>query len=260
MEKQGFSLVELSIVLVILGLLAGGILTGQNLIRTAEIRAVVTEFENYQTSMLLFLNKYSYYPGDMPNATDYWGSKGGDGANGACYTVEATNTATCNGDGGGLPGFLSVGGAYYKWSERLLFWQHLANAGMIEGQYTGVTDSTMDVYALTAGKNSPASRLSDAIWSVNGTSGDAAGTASDFPFGRSIIFFPRSNANMGASPLLAEEVWNIDTKMDDGLPGYGNVRTSKMSANNCSTSDDEATAKYNLQNTSNHCTLLIHSQ
>jgi prepilin-type N-terminal cleavage/methylation domain-containing protein len=48
--KQGFSLIELSIVLVILGLLTGGILTGQNLIRAAELRSITTQHQGYQTA------------------------------------------------------------------------------------------------------------------------------------------------------------------------------------------------------------------
>jgi prepilin-type N-terminal cleavage/methylation domain-containing protein len=60
--KAAFSLVELSIVLVILGLLTGGILTGQNLIRAAELRAVVTEFNRYQTAVRTFEDKYSPFP------------------------------------------------------------------------------------------------------------------------------------------------------------------------------------------------------
>ena len=51
---KAFSLVELSIVLVILGLLTGGILAGQNLIRAAELRSVITEFKTYQTAVMTF--------------------------------------------------------------------------------------------------------------------------------------------------------------------------------------------------------------
>ena len=78
--RAAFSLVELSIVLVILGLLTGGILTGQNLIRAAELRSVVTEFQTYQTAVMTFRDKYFALPGDMTNATDFWGEMTNCGA------------------------------------------------------------------------------------------------------------------------------------------------------------------------------------
>ncbi len=99
---NGFSLVELSIVLVILGLLTGGILSGQNLIRAAELRAVTTEFSAYQTAVMTFKDKYFALPGDMRNATDFWGSAGGSGVIGdGCEAGTPTGTQTCNGNGDG---------------------------------------------------------------------------------------------------------------------------------------------------------------
>lgn len=59
----GFSLVELSIVLVILGLLTGGILGGQSLIKAAELRAVTTELDAFQTATNTFRQKYFALPG-----------------------------------------------------------------------------------------------------------------------------------------------------------------------------------------------------
>ncbi|MGB1540395.1 MAG: prepilin-type N-terminal cleavage/methylation domain-containing protein, partial [Rickettsiales bacterium] len=67
-SKAGFSLVELSIVLVILGLLTGGILGGQSLIRAAELRSVSKEYEKYQTAINIFKDKYFALPGDFNNA------------------------------------------------------------------------------------------------------------------------------------------------------------------------------------------------
>ncbi len=99
--RAGFSLIELSIVLVILGLLTGGILTGQNLIRAAELRSVTTEFQTYQTAVMTFRDKYFALPGDMRNATDFWGSAGGGGQGAACSSANATTGSTCNGDGNG---------------------------------------------------------------------------------------------------------------------------------------------------------------
>ena len=68
---SAFSLVELSIVLVILGLLVGGVLSGQSLIRAAELRSVTTEYSRYTTAISSFRDKYFALPGDMSNATSF---------------------------------------------------------------------------------------------------------------------------------------------------------------------------------------------
>ena len=101
--RQAFSLVELSIVLVILGLLTGGILTGQNLIRAAELRSVTTQFQAFHTASMTFRDKYFAMPGDMRNATDFWGSAGGSGTIGdGCEAAAGSGTQTCNGDNDGM--------------------------------------------------------------------------------------------------------------------------------------------------------------
>ncbi|MFZ4540565.1 MAG: pilus assembly FimT family protein [Rickettsiales bacterium] len=76
-QQRAFSLVELSIVLVILGLLVGGILSGQALIRASELRAVVTEYNRHAVDTKTFRDKYFALPGDMANATSFWGRVGG---------------------------------------------------------------------------------------------------------------------------------------------------------------------------------------
>ena len=88
-SKRGFTLVELSIVLVIIGLIVGGVLAGRDLIRAATLRAVIKEVKNYETVIHIFRDKYGYLPADMPNARDYWPACNDNGAN------------PCNGDGDG---------------------------------------------------------------------------------------------------------------------------------------------------------------
>ena len=72
-NKKAFSLVELSIVLVILGLLVGGILSGQSLIRAAQLRSVTADYTRFVTAVNTFRDKYFALPGDMTNAQSVWG-------------------------------------------------------------------------------------------------------------------------------------------------------------------------------------------
>src|ERR1700744_2868548 len=63
--QQGFTLIELSIVLVIIGLIVGGILVGQDLIRAAETRAQISQIEKYNSAVNTFRGKFGALPGDM---------------------------------------------------------------------------------------------------------------------------------------------------------------------------------------------------
>src|ERR1700753_1576823 len=66
--RQGFTLIELSIVLVIIGLIVGGILVGQDLIKAAEVRAQISQIEKFNTAVNTFRGKFGALPGDLPPA------------------------------------------------------------------------------------------------------------------------------------------------------------------------------------------------
>lgn len=149
--KNGFSLVELSIVLVIVGLLVGGVLAGKSLIRAAELRSVSTDYERYRTATSAFRDKYFGLPGDITNASSFWGaavSCPGD------FTTPSTNAQTCNGDGDATIEYFGVTTSH----EHMRAWQHLANAGLIQGLYTGQPASA-ELRHCVAGSNCPAGNI-----------------------------------------------------------------------------------------------------
>jgi prepilin-type N-terminal cleavage/methylation domain-containing protein len=230
-KNKGFSLVELSIVLVILGLLTGGILTGQSLIKAAELRSVTTEFGNIQSAINTFKGKYFALPGDMNNAASFWNNAA------SCTGTAGTNLnpGTCNGDGDGRLDESANA------NEKFLFWQHLALAGVFEGSYTG-TAGTGGIQHHQIGINTPVSKFTNAGW---GTDYYTAAPSTDFfniTYGGNILEFgtTQTNGDMDNAALTPEDAWNIDKKIDDGKPARGKVIARRVfSGNACTTAADQ---------------------
>src|SRR2546428_433572 len=87
-RMQGFTLVEIAIVLVIIGLLLGGILKGQEMITQAKIKNVIADFSGVSAAYHGYQDRYRAIPGDDPNAATRWASM--------------TNPAPVQGDGNGI--------------------------------------------------------------------------------------------------------------------------------------------------------------
>lgn len=249
--RQGFSLVELSIVLVILGLLTGGILAGQSLIRAAELRAVGTEYNRYASAVNSFRDKYFGLPGDLANATAFWGATHANPA--TCIVTVGSGTQTCNGDGSGKINATGSGATHY--SENFTFWQHLGYAGLIEGSYTGrigpagLLDATRD--------NSPVSKLSNAFWFPFNWDTTNTGTSGfDGTYRDNMLQFGglATGGSSPATPLLkGEELWNIDMKLDDGKPAYGKVRSRFWSGCSTATASNQLNVDYALNSSTLSC-------
>ena len=253
-DKLGFSLVELSIVLVILGLLVGGVLSGQSLIRAAELRAVTTEYSRYITAVQSFRDKYFALPGDMSNAVKYWAQAAGgtaDGMDAACAAllVASTTPTTCNGDGNGqISDIVYANNGYEVYRS----WQHLANAGLIEGSYSGVRGALL--FNPNPGTNTLKSKLSNAGYRLYylGTASSGAYILSNYGHTIELKAWPSA-----ATTLKPEEAWNIDTKLDDGKPYLGIVM-SYLSAQtpNCTTADSTS-GEYALTQSGKNCDLIM---
>lgn len=254
--KLGFSLVELSIVLVILGLLVGGVLSGQSLIRASELRSVSSDMARHMTAVQTFRDKYFALPGDMSNAQQFWGSDTVSSCGASPVAGDrVAKTATCNGNGDGQ--------IAANTTETFRVWQHLANAGLIEGSYTGVTGAGGNGDH-DPGINSPRLRVSNTGASLFWHGTVAAGHlylfegnyGNAFTYGICTIF---ECIEEGFKP---EEAWNIDTKMDDGKPGLGKIAvraiTAPMCTNAVSTAAGQAaSASYLLTNTVQSCGIYL---
>jgi prepilin-type N-terminal cleavage/methylation domain-containing protein len=258
-QQHGFTLLEMAIVLVIIGLIIGGIVVGQNLIRQGELNSIASDVQNYRGAFYNFRHKYNYLPGDLPTASAYWPST-------QCQTGQAISPANtgCNGNGNGQ---ISVyaGAPGSQLIEGYRAWQHLTLAGMISGSYSGVPGTASPGDDIV-GINVPTSRIKGVGIAVDFT-GDYTGNPDWFngfyPTGFRIATDSTgagsTTGELRAPFLKAEEAHSIDVKYDDGIPSTGKWRSW---ANNteCVTATGGANAniaEYNLQSTIIACHLRV---
>jgi len=159
----------------------------------------------------------------MNNATQFWGIAAGTGSDATCGAFSSTTAATCNGNG-------IIDDADIL--ESLRFWQHLANAGMIEGSYPGTNVAGVI--------NSQPSKISNNFWYVYSRKFTPGGP---MLFGDPGVYFDVDYGNyMRIAALNAntftipEDVYHIDMKFDDGKPGSGSIITiGNRFLNSCTT-------------------------
>ncbi len=219
MKKQGFSLVELSIVLVILGLLVGGFLSGQSLIKAATLRAQIAQIDSMRVAVSTFKDKYFAIPGDLSYTVAarlgfYAPTTGAPGALGL-------------GDGNGIINcsYGATDGVFD--GEPIMFWRHLTDAKLIEGFYgSGITTGgSIPSDLTTLGQINtyvpPAKIGRSASLSVMGDSGvnylvvAGVGTISTSPINGAYT--------NGTNIMSSADAWGIDRKVDDGVSHTGSV-------------------------------------
>lgn len=218
---SGFTLVELSIVLVIIGLLIGGVLVGRDLIESAAIRAQVQQIQEFNTATYTFKTKYNCLPGDCLNAAPLGlFSSGMDGTTG-------------KGDGNGvLQDYHLSTTCPYIVGEELVYWRHLSETGLIKASLgnTLVSGGAVATDALTIDQVAqvlPISKINNAIAIA------AYGVGSEnyyelwYPLPRApaLPYMIQTTGNYshtaGVTPIQAAA---IDTKIDNGAPLTGFVQ------------------------------------
>jgi prepilin-type N-terminal cleavage/methylation domain-containing protein len=253
-EKQrGFTLIELSMVLVIIGLIVGGILVGQDLIKAAEVRAQISQIEKYNAAVNTFRAKFQAIPGDMGAAT----------ANQFGFTVGLGCNATTQGtrDGNGL-----IDGGQAPWllcqaqGETALFWQDLSSSAagnLIEGSFPNSNAAAIacagmtPVLSLTTGTTYigdyfPVGKIGHGNFMyVYETSGYNW-------YGISELRSTDTGGNSWSNATIPViQAYNIDKKIDDGLPTTGAVQAVYLNASVITTvaapnaATDSTTSCYN---------------
>lgn len=194
-QQRGFTLVEIAIVLVIIGLLLGGILKGQELIKSAQVRNLADQSAGTQAAYFGFVDRYRLFPGDM---------KFGNGPNQACSVLGVTRLPGCLTVGGDANGSLNVG----DFIEASALWAHLQAAGFIQGAYAGTATSDV-TYAGQAPTNP---------WGGHLLLGQSAGYLdAASPLAARIHLITGIQVPVG---IMRE----LDLKIDDSLPATGVLR------------------------------------
>ena len=188
-NQKGFTLIEIAIVLVIIGLLLGGVLKGQELIQNARVRNIIAQQDGIKAAFFGFQDRYRGIPGDYLVA------------NANANIPGAGNT--CGGNGDSLIGTNTTTGS----PEFICAWYHLSKAGFITGDYNGA-----GTVASTA--NSPSNSFGGLMQLIFDATYDPTATATNVHNIKTGINIP--------SVALAE----VDRKIDDGSPITGQFRHS----------------------------------
>jgi len=214
--QSGFTLVEIAIVLVIIGLLLGGILKGQEMITQAKIKNVVNDFNGITAAVNSYQDRYRALPGDDRSASTRWTSSG----------LPAADAENGNGQIAGLYNNILAAPATGT-QESNLFWWHLRLAGFVAGATTGVSAGQQPNNA------------------VNGMMGVETGAAGVRGLGFVSIIMCSSN-------LPDKIAISVDTQMDDGSPAAGQVRAQLQTAPNPNTAATSGIAAFEENGTNQY--------
>ena len=196
-NQSGFTLIEIAIVLVIIGLLLGGVMKGQELINSAKVKNIATDFRNIPVLIYGYQDKYRSLPGDDPAVAAHNG--------GTLATTGAT------------PGNGLIDGnwnSYTKTNETYLFWQHVRLAGLTSGPTILPTGTAA---------------VGDGYRPVN-----AAGGELGIQSGTTDTSLTPINATAGANPIrgtyiicspniLGKFAKQLDIQLDDGNTAGGSM-------------------------------------
>lgn len=203
-NQSGFTLIEIAIVLVIIGLLLGGVLKGQELINSAKLKNMAIDFKNISVFIYGYQDKFRSLPGDDPNVGIHLDSPGS-------AALLASTPAASIGNG-------TIDGSWdsiTRTDETVVFWQHVRMAGLTSGlQVVPAAPTLLDAYFP---QNAQGGRL--------GVQGNLGTAASPHP----IAGIPGTYVICSAS-IPGKFAKLLDISLDDGNTATGSMRTTAAAA------------------------------
>ena len=211
-KKSAFSLIELSIVLIIIGLLIAGITGGASLIKSSELRSIMGEARGYAVSVNSFFTQYDRYPGDSD--------------------INVGSNSTVTGDRDNKIEFVNDAGT--KVAEGIDAWYDLKDIGAIDLALT-VSGTMALPGALVPVTNIPGSKIKGAGWVFDYYAGTKLQnvvvlTGTTVGGVTSLINEATASNNLSSVIISAPDSLSIDSKIDDGKADTGNVQAINKSA------------------------------
>lgn len=231
--EAGFTLIELAVVMIIIGLLIGGVLKGQELIANAQIKATIGQIKAIETAVSSFRDKFNALPGDLTNPT----ARLPNCTAAPCNVTGDGNGRISRGTGVGL-GTLPQAG-----DEEAVAFAHLSAANLLSGVQpnTGIVGF---------GQMLPEAKIGGGFWLSHTTTGTGAGGLTGLPTGHYIVMNGAvSNVGAATGALRPGQAAQIDRAIDDGGADSGAVR---VVGDGCATG-----AAYNEANEAAACALYI---
>lgn len=210
-NQAGFTLVELAIVMIIIGLLIGGVFKGRELVNNARVIATISQIKEQKAAYLLFKDTYKAIPGDMHNATEMIPNCAGSCVNGNGNRII------------GNPAFSFFFTPANFDGENMQYWRHLSSAGMV----SNVVQDPLGIYDF--GISSPPASLRGGFHARSHFPVNPAANPYTL-YDNTLVLINRADGAVavyakGGYVMTPSNAYRIDTKIDDGHAQMGGIQS-----------------------------------